>query len=78
MLLTGLSVAVLLLGVNALAAALALMGLCSYVLLYTALLKPRTSRNIVIGGVAGAIPPLVEPPPPAACPAGPAGGCSAW
>jgi heme o synthase len=45
--------------VNALAAALALLGLCSYVLLYTALLKPRTPQNIVIGGVAGAIPPLV-------------------
>jgi protoheme IX farnesyltransferase len=29
------------------------------VLLYTALLKPRTPQNIVIGGVAGAIPPLV-------------------
>ena len=28
-------------------------------LLYTVLLKPRTSQNIVIGGVAGAIPPLV-------------------
>jgi protoheme IX farnesyltransferase len=46
-------------GVNCLAAGLALLGLCSYVLLYTALLKPRTSQNIVIGGVAGAIPPLV-------------------
>ena len=46
-------------GVNCLAAALSLLGLCSYVLLYTALLKPRTSQNIVIGGVAGAIPPLV-------------------
>ena len=46
-------------GVNCLAAALSLMGLCSYVLLYTALLKPRTPQNIVIGGVAGAIPPLV-------------------
>ena len=45
--------------VNALAAALALLGLCSYVLLYTALLKPRTTQNIVIGGIAGAIPPLV-------------------
>jgi len=53
------SVLVLCLGVNALAAALALLGLCSYVLLYTALLKPRTTQNIVIGGVAGAIPPLV-------------------
>jgi protoheme IX farnesyltransferase len=57
--LTAASVAVLLLGVNSLAAALALFGLCSYVLLYTALLKPRTTQNIVIGGVAGAIPPLV-------------------
>ena len=52
--------AVLLLkGVNFLAAGLSLFGLCSYVLLYTALLKPRTSQNIVIGGIAGAIPSLV-------------------
>lgn len=58
-LLTTAAVLVLLLGVNALAAGLALLGLCSYVLLYTVLLKPRTSHNIVIGGVAGAIPPLV-------------------
>jgi protoheme IX farnesyltransferase len=50
---------VLVVGVNPLAASLSLLGLCSYVLLYTALLKPRTSLNIVIGGVAGAIPPLV-------------------
>ena len=57
--LTGASVLVLSLGVNPLAAGLSLLGLCSYVLLYTALLKPRTSQNIVIGGVAGAIPPLV-------------------
>ena len=46
-------------GVNCLAAGLSLLGLCSYVLLYTIVLKPRTTRNIVIGGVAGAIPPLV-------------------
>jgi len=58
-LLTAAAVLVLVVGVNALAAALALLGLCSYVLLYTVLLKPRTPRNIVIGGVAGAIPPLV-------------------
>ena len=57
--LTAGSVAVLVLGVNCLAAALSLLGLCSYVLLYTALLKPRTTQNIVVGGVAGAIPPLV-------------------
>ena len=46
-------------GVNCLAAGLSLLGLCSYVLLYTAVLKPRTPQNIVVGGVAGAIPPLV-------------------
>ena len=57
--LTLLSVAVLVVGVNPLAASLSLLGLCSYVLLYTALLKPLTTQNIVIGGVAGAIPPLV-------------------
>ncbi|MFO7629080.1 MAG: heme o synthase [Prochlorococcaceae cyanobacterium] len=57
--LTALSLVLLLGWVNPLAAALTLMGLCSYVLLYTALLKPRTPQNIVIGGVAGAIPPLV-------------------
>ncbi len=51
--------ALLVSGVNCLAAGLSLLGLCSYVLLYTALLKPRTTQNIVVGGVAGAIPPLV-------------------
>ncbi|MEC9027881.1 MAG: heme o synthase [Cyanobacteriota bacterium] len=51
--------ALLVSGVNCLAAGLSLLGLCSYVLLYTAILKPRTPQNIVIGGVAGAIPPLV-------------------
>ncbi len=45
--------------VNALAAFLALLGLLGYVLLYTAWLKPRTPQNIVIGGAAGAMPPLV-------------------
>ncbi len=57
--LTCAAAAVLVSGVNCLAAGLSLLGLCSYVLLYTALLKPRTPQNIVIGGVAGAIPPLV-------------------
>lgn len=51
--------ALLVSGVNCLAAGLSLLGLCSYVLLYTAVLKPRTPQNIVVGGVAGAIPPLV-------------------
>ena len=46
-------------GVNYVAAVLTLLGLCSYVILYTIILKPRTTQNIVFGGVAGAIPPLV-------------------
>ncbi|MFM7313692.1 MAG: heme o synthase [Cyanobium sp.] len=58
-LLTLAATGLLVLVVNPLAASLSLLGLCSYVLLYTALLKPRTPQNIVIGGVAGAIPPLV-------------------
>nr|YP_009530968.1 putative protoheme IX farnesyltransferase [Paulinella micropora]AXY63657.1 putative protoheme IX farnesyltransferase [Paulinella micropora] len=53
------SLIILIRGVNYLAAALSFLGICSYVILYTILLKPRTSQNIVIGGIAGAIPPLV-------------------
>lgn len=45
--------------VNLLAAALAMVGLLGYVLLYTVWLKPLTPQNIVIGGSAGAVPPLV-------------------
>jgi protoheme IX farnesyltransferase len=45
--------------VNALAAALALAGLLGYVFVYTVWLKPLTPQNIVIGGAAGAMPPLV-------------------
>ena len=43
---------------NLLAAALALSGGAFYVLVYTLWLKRSTSQNIVIGGAAGAIPPL--------------------
>ena len=45
--------------VNVLAAALALSGFLGYVLVYTVWLKRRTPQNIVIGGAAGAVPPLV-------------------
>jgi protoheme IX farnesyltransferase len=45
--------------VNVLAAALALGGLLGYVFVYTMWLKPRTPQNIVLGGAAGAMPPLV-------------------
>ncbi len=44
---------------NLLAATLALAGLVVYVNVYTLLLKRRTWSNIVIGGAAGAFPPLV-------------------
>ena len=47
------------LAVNVLAAALALAGLLGYVFVYTVWLKPLTPQNIVIGGAAGAMPPLV-------------------
>jgi len=45
--------------VNVLTAALALGGFYSYVFLYTRWLKRTTPQNIVIGGAAGAFPPLV-------------------
>jgi heme o synthase len=45
--------------VNLLAASLALVGFLGYVGVYTVWLKRRTPQNIVIGGAAGAIPPLV-------------------
>ncbi len=44
---------------NLLSAMLALAGLVFYVIVYTLLLKRRTWHNIVIGGAAGAFPPLV-------------------
>ncbi len=52
---------VLILGafVNWLAALLALTGILYYVGFYTLILKRSTPQNIVIGGLAGAIPPLV-------------------
>ena len=44
---------------NVLTAALALVGNLFYVLVYTRWLKRSTPQNIVIGGAAGAVPPLV-------------------
>jgi protoheme IX farnesyltransferase len=54
-----LAFAVLALGANLLAAALAIGGSVYYVLVYTRMLKRTTPHNIVIGGAAGAAPPLV-------------------
>jgi protoheme IX farnesyltransferase len=45
--------------VNVLAASLAAAGFVGYVGVYTIWLKRRTPQNIVIGGAAGAVPPLV-------------------
>ncbi len=50
---------VLTFGVNLLAAALTLAATLFYVLVYTGWLKRNTPQNIVIGGAAGAIPPMV-------------------
>jgi protoheme IX farnesyltransferase len=44
---------------NPLTAALAMAGSLFYVVVYTMVLKRRTPQNIVIGGAAGAVPPLV-------------------
>ena len=45
--------------VNVLAATLAISGLLFYVFIYTLWLKRTTVQNIVIGGAAGAVPPVV-------------------
>jgi protoheme IX farnesyltransferase len=52
---------VLLMGLatNWLAAVLLAVSILFYVLVYTVWLKPRTPQNIVIGGAAGAFPPLI-------------------
>src|SRR5437763_7023149 len=54
-----LSFALLASTVNLLAASLAMGGFLGYVGVYTIWLKRRTPQNIVIGGAAGAVPPLV-------------------
>lgn len=55
------SFAVLLMGfaVNIVAAAILAVSILFYVIVYTAWLKRRTPQNIVIGGAAGAFPPLI-------------------
>ena len=58
----GLSVfSVLLMGLatNLLAAGILAVSILFYVFVYTIWLKPRTPQNIVIGGAAGAFPPLI-------------------
>jgi len=50
---------VMLVKVNALAAAISMFGHFFYVFIYTLWLKRSTPQNIVIGGAAGAVPPIV-------------------
>jgi heme o synthase len=57
--LAGLSFTLMATTLNLLAACLALGGFLGYVGVYTVWLKRRTPQNIVIGGAAGAMPPLV-------------------
>ena len=54
-----LSVLVFWFGVNGLSAGLSTAGIVFYVAVYTRWLKRTTPQNIVIGGAAGAVPPLV-------------------
>jgi protoheme IX farnesyltransferase len=53
------SVAVMALAINPVAGALLAMTIGFYVFIYTIWLKRRTPQNIVIGGAAGAFPPMV-------------------
>jgi heme o synthase len=57
--LAALSFALMSLTINVLAASLAFAGFVGYVGVYTIWLKRRSTQNIVIGGAAGAMPPLV-------------------
>lgn len=55
----GLGMAILMIWVNALTAWLTLASLVGYAFVYTMFLKRATPQNIVIGGLAGAAPPLL-------------------
>src|SRR6478736_4303044 len=55
----GFSVLLMGLATNWLAAILLAVSILFYVIVYTVWLKPRTAQNIVIGGAAGAFPPLI-------------------
>ena len=58
-LLSAVSVATMGLAVNWLSAAILALSIVYYAVVYTIWLKPRTPQNIVIGGGAGAFPPLI-------------------
>lgn len=58
-LLCGLGMLVLVVWVNTLTAILTFISMVGYGIIYTVFLKPATPQNIVIGGAAGAAPPLL-------------------
>ncbi len=58
-LLSAASVMIMGLGVNWLAAGILALSIVYYAVVYTIWLKPRTPQNIVIGGGAGAFPPMI-------------------
>ena len=53
------SVSLLYFSSNLMSASLLLLTICFYFFIYTVWLKRRTPQNIVIGGAAGALPPLI-------------------
>ncbi|PPJ41111.1 MULTISPECIES: heme o synthase [unclassified Pseudoxanthomonas] len=57
--LAALSMAILVLWVNTITAILTFASLIGYAVVYTVFLKRATPQNIVIGGIAGAAPPLL-------------------
>ncbi|KLI63450.1 heme o synthase [Aurantiacibacter marinus] len=59
LLMSGASVMIMGLAVHWLAASALAFSIFFYVVIYTMWLKPRTPQNIVIGGAAGAFPPLI-------------------
>jgi heme o synthase len=59
LILSGVAVTALALATNLTAAALLACTILFYVIVYTAWLKRATSQNIVIGGAAGALPPVI-------------------
>lgn len=54
-----LSMIILVAGVNTLTAILTFISMIGYGIIYTVFLKPATPQNIVIGGAAGAAPPIL-------------------
>ena len=59
MLMSGASVFIMLVAIHWLAAVVLAFSIVYYAVIYTMWLKPRTPQNIVIGGGAGAFPPLI-------------------